>query len=421
MHIEVSDLRKAKVRQGHREAEMKVRRLGSKRMRRHEKGYTWTMGYNNCVGRYSADGNYSRFGGSSLNRTKQLKLYDEENLYAVTANYLKVVVACTKDAVRKWGGWPIELCDVLIRQDVASQEAYRLRIQQQVGGDVLATGLGIHMLSPRSRGKIKDKATAFFRASPGNRVFCTLTFIAAVDDRTGVTILNKFLTSLRKKYENLQFLWVAERQKNNVKYPGNIHFHMILNKRLPVGQWNAMWVLQQYNSGLIGEDRYDQSVSKETIMDAYALDYKEGFRKKRIQAIFNPFDIKPVKSIGGLSNYLTKYITKQDKDEPFGCATWHCSRRVSRMFTRTTVGPSAFAYMKSFANYKVDKQTGECWPAMEVKGAFFVMIYAFDKTCPLRYLKEMEQANRWILEGMSVSEVPKIDDDDYRKYFISKN
>jgi hypothetical protein len=282
---------------------------------------------------------------------------------------------------------------------------------------------GVHVLSARSRGKIKDKATAFFRACPGDRVFGTFSFIAPVDDKTGQSILNKFLVQCRKKFPSLQYFWVAERQEN-----GNIHFHMILNKRLDIGRWNALWVLSQYNSGLVGHDEFGSEISKAEIMRLYALDQKEGFRgavsrkgKKisRIQAVLNPLDLKTVKSIGALSSYLTKYITKQEKNKPFGCAVWHCSRRVSRMFTRQTVGPSAFRYMKSFANYGVDKKTGEVWgePNEYMPCQFAVVVLALDKTAPLRYLKRMEQINKWVLEGVDIPRVPTVDDELYQSYF----
>lgn len=422
MSLGTSSLKKAKGAREQYQAEQKVRSMSHRAKAPDEKGYTWSMGYNNCVGRYSPGGNYSRFGGSSLNRKKQnqLSLY-EEDLHAVSANFIKMALKATARAIRIWGRWPAELLAMLLRPDTESQGEYRLWLSQQLAGDVVGAGLGVHMLSARSRGKIKDKATAFFRACPGSRVFCTLTFIDAVDDRSGVSILNKFLTSLRKKFGEVQFLWVAERQKKNVKFPGNIHFHIILNKRLPVGQWNALWALQQYNAGLVGHDKYDQEITKVEFMEQYTQDVKEKFKNKRIQGMLNPLDIKRVKSIGGLAMYLTKYITKQDKDEPFGCAAWHCSRRVSRMFVRATVGPSAFAYLKSFANFKVDKDTGECWPALEVKGAFFVMVYVNDKTAPLRYLREMETVNRWLLEGHTLDKLPQIDDGDYTKHFVSKN
>jgi hypothetical protein len=294
-------------------------------------------------------------------------------------------------------------------RDQDSERGFREWLSQQVPGDVDGSGFGIHVLSARSRGKIKDKATAFFRASSGDRIFCTLTFIAAVDDRTGVAILNKFLTALRKEFGALQFLWVAERQEN-----GNIHFHLIVNKRLPVRRWNGMWVLQQYNAGLRGRNKYDEVVELPEILARF----KDG----TIQKVFNPLDVKKVKSIGGLSMYLTKYITKQEKKVPFGCAVWHCSRRVSRMFTRATVGPSAFAYMMSLSNCRVDKSTGEVFmprrvPPVKPGDNFYIMVYANNKGAPLKYLKEMESVNRWLLQGHELDRLALIDDDKYRSVF----
>jgi hypothetical protein len=383
----------------------KVRQLGGRKIRPDELPYTWSMGYNNCVGRYSPGKKYPRFSGSSLNRNKQLSMnFDAKNIPTEADRLLKLAFKIAKDLGRNREDVPGEVSDFIIRRDSESQGIFERWLPASQDGGVIGLGVPIHVLSARSRGKIKDKATAFFRAASGDRIFCTLTFIAAVDDRAGVAILNKFLTSLRKEFKNLLFLWVAERQEN-----GNIHFHLILNKRLPVRRWNALWVLQQYNSGLIGRDRFGDEVTMHQVTQA--------FEKGTVHKLFNPLDVKRVRSIGGLSMYLTKYITSQEKNVPFACSVWHCSRRVSRMFTRTAVGPSAFAYMKSPANYRVDKKTGECWPAMEKREPFFVVIYANNKSAPLKYLREMEQINKWIIGGEQVDRMPEIDDDDYRKHF----
>lgn len=373
-----------------------------------DKGYTWSMGYNHCVGRYSGDMKYSRFGGSSLNRSPQLKLYEgEKDIPADPTNYFRMAIKAAAAYSRRGLAVPKEISNYLITRNQESEREFRLWFSESQGPPDNSFSLPIHVLSARSRGKIKDKATAFFRASTGNRVFCTLTFVATVDDRTGVSILNKFLTSARKSFPKLQYFWVAERQDN-----GNIHFHIILNKRLPVRRWNALWVLAQYNSGLVGCDKFGDRVSREEILMRFEND--------TIHKVFNPLDIKKVKSISGLSGYLTKYITKQKKT-PFCCLPWHCSRRVSRMFTRATVGPSAFAYMKSFNNYRVDKQTGECFePVMGKPHPYYVVVYAANKSAPLRYLKEMEQINKWILDGHELDRLCLIDDDIYRKY-ICKN
>jgi hypothetical protein len=392
-----------------------------------EKGYTWSMGYNHLSGRYSPGGRYSELTGSSLNRNKQLKLEFREKqqlsgaakLAQVTKDLVTVVLSFAQKCRKIWGCIPQKLIDLFSGEVQPSDPEFKDWFSRSIRGSAHGLSFGVHLLSPRSRGKIKDKATAFFRATSGDRVFCTLTFVAPVDDKTGVSILNKFLVQCRKKFTNFQYFWVAERQEN-----GNIHFHTIMNKRLPVGRWNALWVLQQYNAGLVGQDRFGNEISNEEVQRAYLADQAEGFKKKRIQELLNPLDIKKVRSIAGLSSYLTKYITKQKKDQYFNCSVWHCSRRVSRMFTRQTVGPSAFGYMKSFSNCRVDRSTGEITAMpMELKVAngFCVIIYALDKAAPLRYLKRLEQANKWILQGLELDGLPELDDGEYRKHFVSKN
>ena len=416
-----------------------------------EKGYSWQMGYNNLVGRYTQGSLFPELSGSSLNRKK-----NEKKLPASAGHILALVdkaeTECLRRRIRVFECGPegrkISLGEVVARiyilvdiEDIRGAGELAVWLSEKIRECTRGISFGVHVLSARSRGKIKDKATAFFRACPGNRVFATLGFIAKVDDRTAVAILNSFLTQMRKKFPGLQYFWVAERQtgeRNEARgvykeATNNVHFHMILNKRLPVGRWNAMWVLAQYNAGLSASDKYGQEITKEEILRLYALDQKEGYcggrsvrgkRISRIQEVLNPFDIKKVTSISKLSSYLTKYITKQEKDKPFGCAVWHCSRRVSRVFTRQTVGPSAFAYMKSFANWGVNKTTGEVWAQPEeyrCGNGFAVVVYANDKAAPLRYLKRMEQVNKWVLEGHEIDRLPMLDDDLFRKLFVCKN
>ena len=400
-------------------AERKVKRFRQARKKtwgneslgtsRPEKGYNWSMGYNHCVGRYSAGEKYARFSGSSLNRLTQLNLYDDKHDVVGKAAVLFMdAVKLAKRYYKRGDELPRPLRDYLMQQNPETERGYRLWVSGAQEGDEIGIPVYLHELSARSRGKVKDKATAFFRAAAGDRVFVTLTFLAPVDDAAGVSILNKFLTSARKKIKNLQYLWVAERQEN-----GNIHFHAIMNKRLPVRKWNAMWVMAQYNAGLRGQNKFGEEISLEEMQQRYMSD--------KVHECFNPLDIKKVRSIGALSSYLTKYITKQKKNSAFACAAWHCSRQVSRMFTRATVSPSAFAYMCSFNNYKVDKSTGECLPPrMQTDKPFYVVVYAENKAAPLKYLREMEQVNKWVLGGFQPDMVPDLDDDLYRKY-ICKN
>jgi hypothetical protein len=403
------------------------------RTTREEKGYTWELGYNHLIGRPTQGQNRNEMQGSSLNRKKPD--HGENEVLLSTADYIAQMALQTaiKHSNQYTGSFMgpdnkrenvssmlSRIYIALSQDDLDYARKLTVWFRQSLRGLSSGVSFGIHMLSARSRGKIKDKATAFYRACPGRRVFCTLTFIATVDDRTGQVVLNKFLTQARKQNKGLQYFWVAERQENS-----NIHFHVILNKKLPVGRWNALWVLCQYNSGLIGKTQWGEEISKTKLLQAYYEDYAEGFRKKRIQALLNPLDVRKVSSIGQLSNYLTKYITKQKKNEPFHCSVWHCSRGVSRLFTRQTVSPSTFRYMLSLENVRMDKTTGEVFEhprEVKIDGCPFVrLVYVLDKVLPLRYLKKMEQVNRWLLDGFEPDRLREIDDGEYSRLYVSKN
>lgn len=384
------------------------RELLARRVSRPERGYVWTMGYNNVVGRYSGGADYSLFSGSSLNRKRKKLSFDE--ILRATTKHLLAVADALATKMRRFTGWNVSrpLIDLVLRQDADSEAEFSSWVSLSIRLP-FPLDYELHVFSDRSRGKVKDKATAFFRACPGSRVFCTLTFIAKVSDAMGVELLNKFLTYVRKGHKGFQFLWVAERQYENTDYPGNIHFHLIMNKRLPVAQFNAVWVLQQYNAGLQGKNKYGEVISRSEIDRRY----EDG----TMQKILNPFDVKKIKSIGGLSSYLTKYITKQQKNAPFGCAVWHCSRGVSRLFTKAVVRPSAFRYALSLNNCRVDKKTGEVFEARPIKQPFFMMVYINNKAMPLPFLKEMEKINAWVIGGMKPDGIRQCNDELYSKYF----
>jgi len=341
----------------------------------HERKYVYRLGYNHCIGQYQPTEEYPNMSGSSINRllTERRKPKSGAKLYIEEPDEFK--------GRAKWAE--------------------------------------VHSFSKRSRGKVKDKATAFFRSMPKQeRVFVTLTFISKVTDLMGVKILNKFLTVLRKEKPGMEYLWVAEHQEN-----GNIHFHMIMNRKLSIRRFNALWVLQQYNAGLIGRHINGEIITKKEINQRYRYDMTAKFRKKdpdSLQAVLNPFHIDPAKSIDGLSYYLTKYITKQQADDEFGCLNWHCSRKVSKLFTREVVSPSTFRYMCSFANTKVDYRTGEILAEpTPVTKQWFTMVYVNNKASPLTRLRQMEQVNRWIMENFTVDQLTILDDHLYKKILVN--
>ena len=257
----------------------------------------------------------------------------------------------------------------------------------------------VFRISPKSAGKIRDKFAAFYRSSSGQAILATLSFINSVTDETGIAVLNKFLTVLRKKHKKLNYIWVAERQQN-----GNIHFHLVINKRIPVTDFNALWVLQQYNAGI----RFG-NVSMEEINVRY--------EKKTIGEILNPLDVKKINSIDGLSLYLTKYLTKSTA--AFKCRPWHCSRGVSRLFTKALTHKSTFELTATDKNSYVNKKTGELFEAKTFVSEHAVCRFILNKKFFSSYLSEIEQINAWMLTGkIKVDEVPTITIEDYYKQFV---
>lgn len=342
----------------------KAREQMKKRVSKEVKPFTWRLGYNTCVGQWTGGDEYPQFSGSSLNRSLRAKPKPEKKEPSAPA---------------------------------------------------------IHLFSKRSRGKVKDKATAFFRAAQQQRAFVTLTFIEDVDDRRGVKILNKFLTVLRKERPGLEYLWVAEHQEERKER--TIHFHMIVNRRLPIKRYNALWTLQQYNEGLVGHHANGELISKQEIEKRYQHDITSKFKKKdpdSVQAVLNPFDIEEAYNIYGLGKYLTQYITKQADKDPFGCLNWHCSRKVSKLFTKEVVSPSTFRYMCSLANVRINFDTGQCWTPKPLAKQFFTMVYVNNKGAPLRILGQMEQINKWIIKKFQPDRLPMLTDVLYRKLLYNE-
>lgn len=321
------------------------------------KAFSWRLGYNICTGQYTGGQDVPMLSGSSVNR-KPGKKYPAKK----------------------------------------SEEN------------------AVHVMSKRTKGKIRDKAKAFFRAIP-ERIFVTMTFIEHVDDKEGRRILNKFLTMVRRETRAFEYLNVSEHHPERETH--TIHFHTLSSKRLNVQRYNALWVLQQYNAGLIGHRENGEEIPMSEITDRY--------NNGTIGDVLNPVQIEKAYSISGLSWYLTKYVTKQETGEKFGCLTWHCSRKVSRLFTSQLVGPSAFAFLRSFRNYKVDRKTGECWKPQEIKGNFFVLVFVNNGPAVLENLKMLEMVNRWIIEKFKPDPVYaktcnfKNTWEQYKRIFIGKD
>lgn len=164
----------------------------------------------------------------------------------------------------------------------------------------------LRFLSKRSKQKIRKKLICFARCYK-RLSFVTLTFLNEVSDEQAVNILRKFIDNVKKRSENFQYIWVAERQTKNDTFKGNIHFHMITNKYWKIEKWWNYWLDLQRKNGIVPREE----------------DYKPS----------SAFDVRQLNSnnIRSIASYVTKYVTKNN--DKFKCQVWNCSRQVSELYT----------------------------------------------------------------------------------------
>ena len=351
------------------------------RMTAPEKPYVHRLGYHSVVSNYTGGNTVSRLSGSSLNR----------QLYELEKDQKESIGKTKKDAIRKVKALEVGrripawvLPGLLSKDEVAA-----IRNRQRVSSALRRNVPRVHMLNGRSKGVIKARCTAFYRACPGRKTLCTLTFINDVADTDAVKVLNKFFTVLRKEFKDLLYIWVAERQ---MKTTNRIHFHVIMNIFLPIKKFNALWCLQQYNAGIT----HPKFTRDEVLKFAGTESMKD---------VLNPVDVKKVKNIGVLSSYLTKYITKGNNHGGFGCAAWHCSRMISKLFLRCVCGNEVVQLARSVENARFNRSTGEFFgmpvPVRERTGTkfFYTIWYLNQPGRFLPFLRELEEINKYLISG----------------------
>src|SRR5271156_73551 len=280
----------------------------NKRTQPNARGIHHRLGYNMIAASLSQQCEIARLSGSSLNRQysklkRDEKIQELQRLEETQKKYRKADTEFMQSLQET----------ALLRETIVNKPKYK----RNLSVSSFKRGNSLHFLSLRSKGKIRDKCTAFHRCLGYQKTFVTLTFINEVTDAIAIRILNKFLTALRSEFPGLHYVRISERQGN-----GRIHFHIIINKYLPVVAYNRLWALQQYNAGIELEgvskkefmSRYAESVSREENEIEHCKSDPDP-----VMEIINSFDVKKIRHINGLSYYLTKYITKNE-NKGFGCS-----------------------------------------------------------------------------------------------------
>jgi hypothetical protein len=180
--------------------------------------------------------------------------------------------------------------------------------------------------------------------------FITLTLPSKQKESTAqVTnvLFNQFLTEVRQRSGMQNYVWRLEFQKN-----GNVHYHLVTDTYLDYFFLQKIWnrildkagyvqeysdkhknmSLAQYNAAYNANGKQEFSV----IAKRYAL----GCKNKWLQP--NSVDVKSVISKKAISNYISKYFSKDSSggticnilDTPENSANlrlWFCSRSLSKL------------------------------------------------------------------------------------------
>lgn len=273
-------------------------------------------------------------------------------------------------------------------------------------------------MSRRTRIKIKEKMMAVYAASKSNFTLQTLTMVAPATDYQAIKCLNKYLTVLRKNNGLFNYVWVAERQdgkRNKYKTAtGNLHFHIIFDRRFQIEYINSLWVCQQHNSKIINEEaalrfKNDYGI---TFKKAHKLGCEENSHwHKTIQKYLNPVDVESVKTIDGMSKYLTEYVLKNETKA--GCAIWHCNRNVSKLFTKQLISKKTFEKTCSILNRTYNKKNRRQYVNKTFVHQYGMINNIFNKKYFSRFLKEMDLLNKWILENQEIDVGVKLSYDYY--------
>lgn len=144
--------------------------------------------------------------------------------------------------------------------------------------------------------------------------FWTVTFPLQTSDDTCFILFNKWLTRLRKESMLKSYLWVSERQEN-----GTLHYHIAIPHKMDIKKSN------RYMRACIFTciDNREINFSRLEAKNYNGVDISKDRKTRRVT------NFAKQKKEKSLSNYLTKYISKNS--ESYTHLAWHCSRDYSNI------------------------------------------------------------------------------------------
>lgn len=385
------------VQDGHWNNEARQKAINLQNHKRND--YVYTIGHGKAIGSISRTAEKQLFQGSSYNR-KQKPASEPEAIPQTEKEYFEQITQSEFRAKFK-----------LLRH------VKKLHTQRNLDGK---------KISRRSRDKIREKMLAMFNACKGKNGYraervdftmVTLTFIGRVTDRKATHVLGAFLDVVQRKYRQFNYIWVAEKQEN-----GNIHFHLIADRLFNVHYINSLWTVQQLRNGIRNYEKEAECLEAERVS---IEDLHGGKLYKSVGKYFNPLDIKKVKTIDGVSAYLTNYVTKNET-VMYGAAGWNCSLPVSRIFTKKIIPRWVFMETGNEEKNRITtRDKKRTYINQTYIGQYCIINNIYNKSYYRRFLSDLEQINRYILEVEKKEKIGRqlimkhnvVSNEEYRKLF----
>jgi len=164
-------------------------------------------------------------------------------------------------------------------------------------------------------------------------------------------LLNTFLTEIRQRTKMSNYVWRLEFQKN-----GNVHYHIVTDTYIDFYLCQSIWNRILKNNGYIEEyQKKFKDLNLSQYRNIVDPDHKQEYNlivkryaKGKSTKWTNPnsIDVKSVVSNRAISNYISKYFSKDCEDNPQknefdteensnNLRLWFCSRSLSKLNTVT--------------------------------------------------------------------------------------
>ena len=226
------------------------------------------------------------------------------------------------------------------------------------------------------------------------------------DNQIKDACLNQFLIEIRNRYKVRNYLWRAEKQKNN-----NIHFHILVDKFIPWSELRDRWnriinklgYVERYREEMNRFHKEGFQVRKELLQHWDYQKQIKAYQKGKINdwASPNSTDIHSLYRVNNVKDYVCKYCTKNEDNKEVSGRMWGCNYELSDIKGATMEQDTE---LKSALNQLIE----EYKPRIYAKDYYSVIYITVDKLKNTKYERLYRYFEKYIFETFPDRQQPSI-------------